>query len=226
MSESLIKIWESLRGAAAEVLEFLPFLILALIFVVLGWLVAGLVRKLVVRVLSYLFSHKPGEQVERALGVDLQQRTKNVELLGSLFFWSIIFMTLILCLNVLGLEVGASIAARLLEIIPGILVASLILILGMVFAVLVEQVVSVILKKAKAMHYLAWSKVLKWITLAFVILLALEQIGIAAKVFISLIQILIAAAALSLALAFGMGCKDIAREIVIEFFKKEEKPGL
>ena len=101
--------------------------------------------------------------------------------------------------------------------------ASLILILGVVFAVFVEQVSRVVLQRTKTEHFLLWSKILKWVTVSLVVLLALEQVGIAAKVVVSLFQILVAAVALTLAIAFGLGCKDIARDIVIEFFKREEK---
>jgi hypothetical protein len=203
-------------------MEFLPYLILGLIVLVLGWLVAGLIRKLVVVVLSKLLTKKGQEEMPR-LGLGLQEKIRNIELVGSLFFWSIIFLTVILFLNVLGLEVGANIASRLLEIIPSIFVASLILILGVVFAVFVEQVSRVVLQRTKTEHFLLWSKILKWVTVSLVVLLALEQVGIAAKVVVSLFQILVGALALTLAIAFGLGCKDIARDIVIEFFKREEK---
>ena len=222
MPESLSAIWVELKTALLNFMEFLPYLILGLVILVLGWLVAGLIRKLVVVVLSKLLTKKGQEEMPR-LGLGLQERIRNIELVGSLFFWSIIFLTVILFLNVLGLEVGANIASRLLEIIPSIFVASLILILGVVFAVFVEQVSRVVLQRTKTEHFLLWSKILKWVTVSLVVLLALEQVGIAAKVVVSLSQILVAAVALTLAIAFGLGCKDIARDIVIEFFKREEK---
>ena len=222
MPESLSAIWVELKTALLNFMEFLPYLILGLIVLVLGWLVAGLIRKLVVVVLSKLLTKKGQEEMPR-LGLGLQERIRNIELVGSLFFWSIIFLTVILFLNVLGLEVGANIASRLLEIIPSIFVASLILILGVVFAVFVEQVSRVVLQRTKTEHFLLWSKILKWVTVSLVVLLALEQVGIAAKVVVSLFQILVGALALTLAIAFGLGCKDIARDIVIEFFKREEK---
>ena len=222
MPESLSAILVELKTALLNFMEFLPYLILGLVVLVLGWLVARLIRKLVVVVLSNLLAGK-GEEVTPRLGLRLQERIRNIELVGSLFFWSIIFLTVILFLNVLGLKVGANIASRLLEIIPSIFVASLILILGVVFAVFVEQVSRVVLQRIKTEHFLLWSKILKWVTVGLVVLLALDQVGIAAKVVVSLFQILVGALALTLAIAFGLGCKDIARDIVIEFFKREEK---
>jgi hypothetical protein len=223
MPESLANLWQEFRTGLIDLVAFLPYLILALAILVLGWYLATLVRKLVIVALLSLLAKKSDDQL-RIMGLGAQERTKNVELVGSLFFWSIIFLILILFLNVLGLQIGANVAARLLEIVPSIFIASLILILGMVFAVFVEQVSRIVLQNVKSEHFIIWSKILKWITVGFVILLALDQLGIAARVVVSLFLIVVGAAAFTLALAFGLGCKEIARDIVIEFFKKEERP--
>lgn len=223
MSENLSRVWDEVRTGVSDVAEFLPYLALALLILVLGWLLAKFVKKLVITILSLLLVKKPDEEI-RSLGLGPQERIRNIELVGSLFYWSVIFLTFLLFLHTLGLKVGANVASRLLEIFPSVFVASLVLILGVVFAVFVEQVTRAVLQKAKTEHFMLWSKILKWVTIGLAVLLALEQVGIAARVVVSLFQILVAAAALTMAIAFGLGCKDIARDIVIEFFKKEEKP--
>ncbi|OGC76022.1 MAG: hypothetical protein A2Z27_05530 [candidate division Zixibacteria bacterium RBG_16_50_21] len=222
MLQSFEHILEEIKQGFLDFVEFLPYLLLAILVALAGWLIAGVIRRIVVALLSFLFARQQAE-VPGALSPERQERMRRIELVASLFYWSAIFVTLVLFLNTLGLQIGQEISSRLLDIIPRILVASLVLILGMVFAVLVEQVSRFILQKARTENYLLWSRILKWATVAFTILMALEQLGIAAQVVVAIIQISVAAVALSLALAFGLGCKDIARDIVIELFRREEK---
>ena len=87
MPESLSAILVELKTALLNFMEFLPYLILGLVVLALGWLVARLIRKLVVVVLSNLLAGK-GKEVTLRLGLGLQERIRNIELVGSLFFWS------------------------------------------------------------------------------------------------------------------------------------------
>jgi hypothetical protein len=222
MFQSFEQIIGEIKQGFLSFVEYLPYLLLAMVVALAGWFLAGLVKKVVVALFRALLVHRETEETGTQRP-ERQERLRRIELVGSLFYWFVVFATFIIFLNTLGLKIGGQIINRLLEIVPSILVASLVLILGMVFAVLVEQISRFILLKARTEHYLQWSRVLKWATVVFTILLALEQLGIAAQVVVAIIQIAVAAVALSLALAFGLGCKDIARDIVIELFRREEK---
>jgi hypothetical protein len=55
-----------------------------------------------------------------------------------------------------------------------------------------------------------------------VALLAMEQLGLAAQFALWVVLILVGALALAVALAFGLGCRELARDLVVEFFRREE----
>src|SRR4030067_353609 len=186
MLQSFEHILEEIKQGFLDFVDFLPYLLLAILVALAGWLIAGVIRRIVVALLSFLFARQQAE-VPGALSPERQERMRRIELVASLFYWSAIFVTLVLFLNTLGLQIGQEISSRLLDIIPRMLVASLVLILGMVFAVLVEQVSRFILQKARTENYLLWSRILKWATVAFTILMALEQLGIAAQVVVAII---------------------------------------
>jgi len=222
MPENLNQFFERLGEVLIGILNFLPTLILALILLLLGWLLAKLIRLLVIRLLNiFKFDRliKKGPQDE----LRERDRVKAKELIGNLFYWFLIFVLLIVVLDVLGLNIGGLVLNRILEILPGIFVAIMILILGLVLAIFAGEIAHALLLNTKIKHPLIWVRGIRWLTLAFVVVLALEQLGLAAHLVINLILILAGAIALSLALAFGLGCKDIAKDIIIEFFKKEEE---
>jgi hypothetical protein len=222
MPENLSQFFQRLGEILNNILNFLPTLILALVLLVVGWFLAKLIRLLVIRLLNiFKFDRliKKGPQDE----LREKDRVKAKELIGNLFYWFLIFVLLIVVLDVLGLNIGGLVLNRILEILPGIFVAIMILILGLVLAIFAGEIAHALLLNTKIKHSLIWVRGIRWLTLAFVVVLALEQLGLAAHLVINLILILAGAIALSLALAFGLGCKDIANDIIIEFFKKEEE---
>ena len=222
MPENLTQFFERLGEALISILNFLPTLILAILLLIIGWLMAKLIRLLVIRILDlFKFDRmtKKGPQDE----LRQKDRTKAKELIGNLFYWLLIFILLIVVLDVLGLNIGELVLTRVSEILPRVFVAIMVLILGLVLAIFVGEIAHALLLNTSIKHPLIWVRGIRWLALAFVIVLALEQLGLAAHLVINLILILAGAIALSFALAFGLGCKDIAKDIIIEFFKKEEE---
>ena len=57
---------------------------------------------------------------------------------------------------------------------------------------------------------------------AFVVLLALEQLGLAAQLILALAVTAVAAVGLAIALAFGLGCRELARDFVVEMLRSLE----
>jgi len=222
MPGNLNQFFQRLGEILNNILYFLPTLILAIALLILGWLLAKLIRLLVIRLLEvfkFVPFIKKGPQDE----LRVKDRIKIRELIGNLFYWFLIFVLFIVVLDVLGLNIGGLVLNRILEILPGVFVAIMILILGVVLAIFAGEIAQALLLNTDIKHPLIWVRGIRWLTLAFVIVLALEQLGLAAHLVINLILILAGAIALSLALAFGLGCKDIAKDLIIEFFKKEEE---
>jgi hypothetical protein len=222
MPENLSQFFERLGEVLISILNFLPTLILAILLLIIGWLLAKLIRLLVIRLLNiFKFDRltKKGPQDE----LRQKDRTKAKELIGNLFYWLLIFILLTVVLDVIGLNIGELVLTRVSEILPRVFVAIMVLILGLVLAIFVGEIAHALLLNTSIKHPQIWVRGIRWLASAFVIVLALEQLGLAAHLVINLILILAGAIALSFALAFGLGCKDIAKDIIIEFFKKEEE---
>jgi len=222
MPDNLSQFLEGMREILISILNFLPTLILALILLISGWLLAKLIRLLVIRLLEFfrfdrLIDKGPPDEFRE------KDRAKAKELIGNLFYWFLIFIVLIVVLDVLGLNIGELVLTRILDILPRIFVAIMILILGLVLAIFAGVIAHTLLLNSGIKHPLIWVRGIRWLTLAFVVILAIEQLGLAAHLMINLTLVLAGAIALALALAFGLGCKDIAKDIVVELFKKEEE---
>ncbi|MDH4222335.1 MAG: hypothetical protein OEV55_02225 [candidate division Zixibacteria bacterium] len=222
MPESLSQLYEGIVEILTTIADFLPTLILALILLILGWFLARLMRIIVIRVLE-LFRFD--RLLKRGTADDLREkdRAKSKELTGNLLYWFLILILLIVVLEVLGLNIGTLVLSRILEILPRIFTAIMVLIIGLVLVLIAGEIAHTLLLNSKVKHPLMWVRGIRWLTLAFVIVLAIEQLGLAAHLMVNLTLILAGAFSLALALAFGLGCKDIAKDIVVELFRKEEE---
>jgi hypothetical protein len=222
MPESLNLFFQEIVEILITITDFLPTLILALILLILGWLIAKLIRFIVIKVLEL---SRFDRLIKKGTADELREkdRAKAKELIGNLFYWFLIFILLIAVMDVLGLNIGILVVNRILEILPRIFSAIMVLIIGLVLAIIAGEIAHTLLLSSRVKHPLIWVRGIRWLTLAFVVVLAIEQLGLAAHLVVNLTLVLAGAIALALALAFGLGCKDIAKDIVVELFRKEEE---
>jgi hypothetical protein len=58
---------------------------------------------------------------------------------------------------------------------------------------------------------------------AFTVLIALDQLGLAAHLVLAVVVAVVAAAGLAVALAFGLGCRDLARDLIVEYLRASDE---
>jgi hypothetical protein len=91
------------------------------------------------------------------------------------------------------------------------------LILGLFVATLLSNIVKTAANNAGLSQTKILGKTVEAVVVIFTIAIALEQLGIAAKIIELSITIILASLGLGLALAFGLGCRDLAGKFVSEF---------
>jgi hypothetical protein len=212
---------ESLKTFWMELGNFLPQLIAALLVLIVGWLIAKLIRKAFVRVLRLLRVDVAAEKsgIENFLLRGGVQFT-TVTILGSLIYWLILFMVLFAALNILGLQAAADIFNKIIVYIPNVIVAIVVLIFGTMFAKFIQGISLTYLSNvgfegAQLVSYLA-----QYAIVIFVVSIALEQLAIGGQVLVSAFQIAFGGLCLALALAFGLGGREWAARILEKMWKK------
>lgn len=198
---------------------FANFLSAAVVFVI-GWLIAKFIKSLVVRVLKALRIDSISEQVKLTefLSKGGIKHTLS-EVVGIIVYWILMVGVLISSLNLLALTGVSALLNRILGYVPGILGAVIILVVGGLISTLVSSIV----RTATANLGISRSELLGKITqtaiMLFSVLIALDQLNIA-RVLISAINIILGAIGLAVALAFGLGCRDIAAKYTEEVIDK------
>ncbi len=206
---------QSLQSVWYGVVSFAPSLIMALIIFAIGWVLAALVEHLV-------------ESLFKALKVDAALKSAGMEdvvkraghslnsgaFVGSICRWFIIVVFLMASFDVLGLAQVNLFLTQVVSYLPQVLVGVLIIIVTAVIARAMQKLV-VASARASHLHVAELSgRVTKWIIWIFGILTALYTLGVAPALIQTIVMAILAGGALAFGLAFGLGGKDTAQDIL------------
>jgi hypothetical protein len=202
--------------------ELIPALLGALIIVFAGYLLAKVFEKLVDRGLrriglnNMLARGGVMEAVERS-GAHLNP----TRVLSNLVFWLVMFAVILVAANALGLESLASVFGELVSYIPSVIAAIVIILVGIVLG---QFVGGLIAASAGALHGgRALARVGSGGVILLAVFMALQELGIATDIVTTAFAILFGAIALALALAFGLGGRELAGEITRQWYERYRK---
>lgn len=215
---------EPVRMMLGKVAQFIPAFIGFLLILLAGWLIAVILKKFLVKILIFLkldsLSGKIGfsKILEKA-----EIKFTPSEIIGIVFYWLVIFVALATAINALGLTVVSGIFDRIILFIPNVIIAIFVLILGLFLSSFLDSVAFAACLNAGVTHAKILGKIVSVIVLIFSAMIALEQLNIATTIISAVITIIFASIGLAAAIAFGLGCKDIAAKWINELIESLRK---
>ena len=195
---------------------FILFLISAGVFL-LGWILATLLSRLVQSLFSLIGVDASYARLRQQGG--LAPELSPSRFAGYIMFWAIILAAILVSLRVVGMDLAPSITARLQDVVPRVLTSALVLLLGVPIAMAAGRIIGTLLAQTGVRLGRLRSQMLVSVLVAFMVLLALEQLGLAAQLVMAIGIATVGAVGLALALAFGLGCRDLARDLVVEYLR-------
>ncbi len=192
----------------------------AVVILFVGWLIAGWLQKLLVQLLKAVRLDDLAETIR--INEILQKgeiRFSLSELLGFFLYWLIILTTLLAAFNALGLTVAAELLEKVVTYVPNVVAGIIVLILGLFFSTLVGGIVQTAAANAGVGQAKAMGQISRVVVIIFAVAVALEKF-FSSVVIQATFSIVVAAVAFGMALAFGLGCKDIAGKYVGDFLDK------
>ena len=212
--DNLSMLVEPIRETLHQIAAFLTRLLLAIFVLIIGWLVARTVRFAIVKALRALNFNVVTEKA----GIDhfLQQGgayIDTIRVLGGLFYWLVILAALMIAVNSLDLAYVTDLIGRIVLFVPRVMVSVVILVFGAYFARFVGAALASYLRNVGVTEAGLMGRLALYAIMAFVIMIALDQIGLG-DVIRQTFLIIVAAVALGLALAFGLGGQRRAAELI------------
>jgi len=201
--------------------DFLWGLIGLLIIIVVGWLVARLVETAIAKVLKVV---KLDVAAETA-GVNNFLAKGGIKLtisglIASIFYWLVLLVTAAVAVDFLDLQIVGLLLDKIILYVPNVIISIFILLLGIFVSTFLETLVRTAAANAGLVRANLISKLVGFIIIVSAITIALEQLNIGADLIVLIVKSIIISIALAAALAFGLGCKDMAADWLAETIEK------
>jgi hypothetical protein len=214
--------WENLiadpvRQMLARILGYLPILLGALIILIVGWIVARAIR----RILDWLLKTIRFDALADKAGISAILRKGDLkisarEVVSSLVYWLIMIMVLVMTVDALGLPKASDVLASLFAYVPKVIAALLVLVVAMFLASFVSGIVRTAAGNANLPKPEIFAGVSRWAIIIFAVTISLGELGIATLLVTATFNIILGGVCLALALAFGLGGKDAAARYLEE----------
>ena len=150
-------------------------------------------------------------------------RADTTEILGLLCYWVVILAALVIGFNGLGLNYITDLLVKVLLFVPKVMVALLILAFGAYFARFVGHAVSAYFRNVHMQDAELLGNLARYAILAFVVLIALDQVNVGGDIVRQTFLILLAGVVFALALAFGLGGREWAAELLDRWWPRKKR---
>ena len=219
-------IMTSLTAALAMFLAAIPKVIGFLVILIIGWFIAGLLASAVAKLLRAV---RFNDLAQRSGFTDFVRNmgltTDASGVLANIVKWFVRLIVLVVAFDALGLPAVSQVLQQFLMWIPNLVVAMIVLIIGGLAANALSRVVRGATAQAEFGNPDLIANIARIAVWAFAIVVAVNQIGIATTLVNTLFMGLVGALALALGLAFGLGGRDTAAQIVRNWYVSGQEAG-
>ena len=214
-----MELTDRLRESFLQVFQYVPLLLGALVILFAGYLLAKLLERVTDRVLTKIGLNRwleGGGVMEAVERTGWRARPSGV--FANLIFWFVMFAVILVAANALGLNALADLFSELVSYIPSLIAAVVIVLVGIVLGDFVEGLIRA---SAGALHGgTTMARVGRGSVVMLATFMALQTLGIAPDIVTTAFAILFGAVALAMALAFGLGNRELAGEVTREWYQR------
>ena len=215
---------EPVRVFLAQLGDFLPRLAIALVVIIVGWFLAKAARFAIVKGLRavnfHILTQRAGlDGFLRDGGV----RADTTEIMALMVYWLVVLGALVIAFNSLGLVYVTDLLGRVILFVPKVLVALLVLAFGAYFARFIANAVTAYCRNVHIQDADLLGRLAQYAILTFVVLIALDQVNIGGDIVRQSFLIILAGVVFALALAFGLGGKEWAAELLERWWPRRRR---
>lgn len=224
MSESWFGVLVAVvRAGADRLAAVLPGILAAGTLLVAGLVLAMIARSILVRLLAALDRPLRDWGVDQALLRAGFSRSPR-EVLGRLVFWAIVLVFALLALDALVAPGGAAVTLLVIGLLPHLVAVLAIVLVGWLVGNFLGHAVLIAAVNAQVAEARLLSRIVRLAVVTFAAATALTQLGIGKEMVLLAFGITFGGLVLTLALAFGLGGRDLARRTLERRFGAPAAP--
>jgi len=212
---------EALQGLWQGFVIFIPKLFGAIIIFIIGWFIAIALGKVISEILKRI---KFNQIFERGVWKEALEKAEfKIDasgFIGAICKWILVIVFLLVAVEILGLVQFADFLVKVLAYLPNVVVAALIFVVAVIIADILEKVVRAVVEGVRVGYGQVVGAIVRWSIWIFAILAILIQLKITPALLQTLFIGFVALIAIAGGIAFGLGGKEAAAELLQDFKKK------
>lgn len=218
-------VWTATHDMGVRIAAFLPGFLAMLTLLALGALLGGVARAILMR-------------LARAVDFDCRAevwglttilsrggiRRAPSQIVGLLTFWGLFAIFATMSIDALALPGAPAATGLMVQLLERLLAAGLILVVGWLVANFLGQSVLIAAVNAGVPEARHLARAARWGVLLFAVATTLTQLGIGKEMVLVTFTITFGGLIFALALAFGLGGRALARDILERRLRREQEP--
>ena len=214
----------SLAAAMAMFFSAIPKVLGFLVILIAGWFIASLIEKGVAAILRAIRFNELAERAGLADFVQkMQMNTDPAGMIALVVKWFVRLIAMVVAFDALGLPAVSEVLQQFLLWLPNLVVALVVLVIGGLAARALGNLVRGAASEGGLTNANFLAKLASVMVWAFAIVVAVNQIGIATALVNTLFMAFVGAIALGTGLAFGLGGRETAAEILRKWYGKAQE---
>ena len=212
-------IFLGISNAVNTFIAAIPQVVGALLIVIIGWIISSVLARIVTAALrrtsvDRLFAEHAGP----VYGEQTSAFEPSV-VAGEIVKWIIRLVFLVAAANVLGMPQVSQLLNEVLLWIPNLIVAAVILLVAPLLGRFVRGLIEVGAGQMGFTNGRLLGRIAEIAIIAFAVVIAIDQIGIAPNLVNTLFVGLVGALALAFGLAFGLGGREVASQLTQSWYE-------
>jgi hypothetical protein len=205
-------------------LQFLPNFLAAVILLVVGFILAAILRAVFLRIFRAVKVDRFWERagMREVLTKGGIRQPLSVEL-SVIVYWLTVIVFLVTSLNTLHLPTIQMVMARFFLYLPNVFVAVIILIIGYLLSNFFARAALITLVNAGVINAGMIARFVRFAVLVFSLTMALEQLEIGRQTVLIAFAIMFGGITLGFAIAFGLGAQTFVKDYLGRRINKDEE---
>lgn len=214
---------DTLTKMIGQLTSFVPKLILAILVYFIGLLIAKVVRYIILKVLKKIEIDNLGEKINE---IDFIKKFKIEvvlsKIISSVLYYFILMIFISAATETLGVKVITDLVASMINMIPKIIAAMILLLVGLLVADGMQKTVVVACKSLNISSGKLIGNIVFFFLLIITIIAALGQAGINTTLLETSFTIIIAGIIFAFSFGYGMASKDVLANMLSSFYSKSK----
>lgn len=207
-----------------KVATFLPNLLAMITILIIGFITAWVIKTILLRFLKAIQFDRVSERWGLTHVLSRGGMAYSpASLVSRFFYWVIVLITLILGINALEVAATQNFIAQFFSYLPNLFAAVIILVIGYLIAIFLGQAALIAAVNAQMESAKLLSRSVRWFIIILSLTMALYHLGIAEKVIVAAFSITFGGIVLALAISFGWGGRELAKDFLERLYLKKKK---